>query len=203
MKEIAPRRRSNTSASTTSNQTRPVSRASTTSVNTTDENTIQTLQHGPDSPQRAAVPEVINANLQYSPEEMITRSQQQLTNPNHQYVIDPSLHRVLQRDSKSHMEGRPEDSSDAALQPLGLVQSFQERESQSFLSAHEGSPDNASGGEVKVKKGSASSIANDQELKRLYQENKTRTLRDVADSVLQEERGPRSEKTKQIFAMIW
>ena len=61
----------------------------------------------------------------------------------------------------------------------------------------------AGNGNSKKKKGSASSIANDQELKRLYQENKTRTLRDVASSVLQEERGPRAEKTKQIFGMIW
>lgn len=197
------RARSNTSGSTTSNQTRPVSRASTTSVNTTDENAAQSLQHGPNAPQMATATFPIDGSAQFSAEELITRSQQQLTNPHYGYAADSSLHRPAQLDSKSDVISGPDGPPDAAMQPISLVQSFQDRESQSFLSAKEGSPDNASGGEVKIKKGSASSIANDQELKRLYQENKHRNLRDVADSVLQEERGPRSEKTKQIFAMIW
>lgn len=197
------RGRSNTSGSTTSNQTRPLSRASTTSVNTTDENLAQTLEHAPDASQRTIATVSIGGIAKYSPEEMITRSQQQLTNPNQAYAIDPSLQRPAQPDSKSDMELEPNGLPDATLQPHIQLQSFQDREGQSFFSVNEGLPDNAGGGDVKVKKGSASSIANDQELKRLYQENKTRTLRNVADSVLQEERGPRSEKTKQIFAMIW
>ena len=53
------------------------------------------------------------------------------------------------------------------------------------------------------KKGSSSSIANDIELRKLFNENSHRSLRDVADQVLLNERGPKSEKTKQIFAMIW
>jgi len=58
-------------------------------------------------------------------------------------------------------------------------------------------------GEIRKKKGSASSIANDQELRRLFAENKHRDLKDVASAVLANERGPKSEKTKQIFAMNW
>lgn len=58
-------------------------------------------------------------------------------------------------------------------------------------------------GETKRKKGSASSIANDQELRRLFAENNHRDLKDVASAVLANERGPKSEKTKQIFAMNW
>ena len=57
--------------------------------------------------------------------------------------------------------------------------------------------------DIRKKKGSASSIANDQELRRLFKENHQRTLKDIAGSVLQNERGPKSEKTKQIFAMNW
>lgn len=53
------------------------------------------------------------------------------------------------------------------------------------------------------KKGSASSLANDLELRRLFKENHHRSLKEVASSVLANERGPRSEKTKQIFAMNW
>lgn len=56
---------------------------------------------------------------------------------------------------------------------------------------------------AKKKKGSASSIANDLELRRLFRENQGRSLNEVAAQVLSNERGPKSEKTKQIFAMIW
>lgn len=58
-------------------------------------------------------------------------------------------------------------------------------------------------GDGRKKKGSASSIANDIELKKLFRENVGRSLKDVAAQVLANERGPRSEKTKQIFAMLW
>lgn len=55
----------------------------------------------------------------------------------------------------------------------------------------------------KKKKGSASSIANDLELRKLFRENVGRSLKEVAAQVLSNERGPRSEKNKQIFAMLW
>ena len=63
--------------------------------------------------------------------------------------------------------------------------------------------DDGAGGESRKKKGSASSIANDIELRKLFQENQGRPLIDVAAQVITHERGPKSEKTKQIFAMLW
>lgn len=70
-------------------------------------------------------------------------------------------------------------------------------------SNREQAPDDAAAGEAKKKKGSASSIANDQELRKLFRENHHRDLKEVASQVLVHERGPKSEKTKQIFAMNW
>ena len=55
----------------------------------------------------------------------------------------------------------------------------------------------------KKPKSSNTGQANDQELRRLFQENRHRDLKEVASSVLANERGPKAEKTKQIFAMIW
>ena len=63
--------------------------------------------------------------------------------------------------------------------------------------------DESGNGDMRKKKGSASSIANDQELRRLFAENNHRDLKEVASAVLANERGPKSEKTKQIFAMNW
>ena len=156
----------------------------------------------------AAAPVLINGSVQYSTEEMFTGAQQQINNPHEQHAIDPSLQKQKTQQNTPiarEMSIGPVQTSvsDVPIQPMSHLQSFYDKENESFVSVNDGSQDESGAGNLKKKKGSASSIANDQELKRLYQENKTRTLRDVADSVLQEERGPRSEKTKQIFAMIW
>lgn len=58
-------------------------------------------------------------------------------------------------------------------------------------------------GEVKKKKGAASSATNDKELREMLAKNDGRSLRDVAAEVLATERTPRAEKTKQLFAMLW
>jgi regulatory factor X, other len=54
------------------------------------------------------------------------------------------------------------------------------------------------------KKGSATSLANDAELRRLVHQYQGQTLKDVAAEVQQNEGGGgRSEKAKQVFAMLW
>lgn len=82
--------------------------------------------------------------------------------------------------------------------------SFEAKEGQFPVNLNdEQTQDDVAPGETRKKKGSASSIANDQELRKLFRENGHRDLKDVASEVLVHERGPRSEKTKQIFAMNW
>ena len=49
------------------------------------------------------------------------------------------------------------------------------------------------------KKGAASTLANDNELRRLFRENEGKDLTELAAQVLEK----RSEKTKQIFGMLW
>lgn len=81
--------------------------------------------------------------------------------------------------------------------------SFNGQENQLLESMMDEAQDDPAAGEGKKKKGSASSITNDLELRRLFRENQGRSLKDVAAQVLANERGPKSEKTKQIFAMLW
>lgn len=135
---------------------------------------------------------------------MITRSEQQLTNPSREYTIDPIL--------QEHVVGPRAMSVDHVyngvhngMRPLrNHDQSFESQERHFVMGFNdEQTQDDAGLGETRKKKGSASSIANDQELRRLFRENHHRDLNDVAASVLANERGPRSEKTKQIFAMNW
>jgi regulatory factor X len=55
----------------------------------------------------------------------------------------------------------------------------------------------------KRKKGASASQANDVELRRLFKANEHRDLRDVAMEVLKDNKGPKSEKAKQVFGMLW
>jgi regulatory factor X, other len=72
----------------------------------------------------------------------------------------------------------------------------------------EGSPapedSNNENGGAKRRKGAASSMANDQELRRLLAQYQRKTLKDVAIEVQKNEGGGgKSEKAKQVFAMLW
>lgn len=53
------------------------------------------------------------------------------------------------------------------------------------------------------RKGSAATATNDKELRELLSRNEERGLKDVAQEVIQKERTPQAEKTKQLFAMLW
>lgn len=55
----------------------------------------------------------------------------------------------------------------------------------------------------KRRKGSAVTATNDKELREMLAKNEGRPLRDVAQEVIQKERTPMAEKTKQLFAMLW
>lgn len=57
--------------------------------------------------------------------------------------------------------------------------------------------------EDKRRKGSAVTATNDKELREMLSRNEGRPLPEVAQEVIQKERTPMAEKTKQLFAMLW
>ena len=59
------------------------------------------------------------------------------------------------------------------------------------------------GHDDKRRKGSAVTATNDKELREMLAKNENRPLKDVAQEVIQKERTPLAEKTKQLFAMLW
>lgn len=54
-----------------------------------------------------------------------------------------------------------------------------------------------------AKPGSRSSANNELEMRQLFVSNQSRTLQDVAEELHGNERGPNSERTRQVFAMLW
>ena len=57
--------------------------------------------------------------------------------------------------------------------------------------------------EDRRRKNSTATATNDKELRELLARNESRVLKDVAQEVIQKERTPQAEKTKQLFAMLW
>ncbi|KAL6713066.1 hypothetical protein ACLMJK_009187 [Lecanora helva] len=199
-----PRARSSTSGSTVSNRPRPVSRASTTSLNTPNPQPGQLQRHASENPHIPPRHGSHPPQLSNLSEGMVSKAGQRLISTNNSYAIDPSLQnsqsgpRAMSVDhSYDGHHGQMESGTDYPYP-------FESRESQIPTNFNDEPNQEDSGvGEFKKKKGSASSIANDQELRKLFRENHHRDLKEVAAEVLAHERGPRSEKTKQIFAMNW
>jgi regulatory factor X, other len=194
------RSRSNTSSSTKASG-RPKSRASTTSTQSA------TTQLHPD---QNTPTETFAFNLHHhqqthplnhDPEEMIRQSAHQLTNPHQGFVLDPAL-----RDpNHPNLPFPSEQAYSIHNMPPGVHGMPYQAYDGMDHSVHENmTEEQASDGPAsKRKKGSATTIANDIELRRLYRENEGKSLEDMAKEVLTHERGAKSEKSKQIFAMLW
>ena len=93
--------------------------------------------------------------------------------------------------------------------PIGLPQNQQIHHVRQASEQFEGSPapedsENPDNNSVKRRPKSGSSLANDEELKRLLAQHVGKTLKDVAADVQRNEgAGGKSEKAKQVFAMLW
>ena len=198
------RERSSTSTSAASNRPRPISRASTTSLNTHGAQSVQQYRHASESTNLPLSQKSYPHPLHYTTDSAIRRSEQHVVTPDAGYIIDPSLQypatgaRAMSVDhvyNSQHEDTRPSINHQYAFEP---------KESQFRTTFNdEQNQEDTGTGDLKKKKGSASSIANDQELRKLFRENHHRDLKEIAAEVLANERGPRSEKTKQIFAMNW
>ena len=198
----ASRPRSTTSVSNASTRPRPLSRASTSSVHTTIDPSIQGTRNSLQRSFSQSYMPQQSGSVSVSPEEMISRSECQLKNPDQNPKVDGSYH-----PDDPHSRAMSVDTAYSGNQdtfPVHLTHSY----THDGQSAHDLASMNDKGQQneparVKKPKGGASNVANEQELRRLFREHCHRDLRDVAISVLANERGPKSEKTKQIFAMNW
>ncbi|KZF22579.1 hypothetical protein L228DRAFT_128965 [Xylona heveae TC161] len=214
MSAHAARSRSSTSVSSRGHR-RPLSRASTTSFHST--NTQVSQHNAADASFGIAQQHPQDANtFPYTHEEgLILQSAPQLTNP-HGFVLDPALHGGMPHGMSYPAEGTFAENMAVAPSHPQPYPSFEDTQHAMFhahnaaaaaaaaasrsASVVDMKPDDTT---IKPKKGSSSSIANDNELRRLHRENKGRSIKEVACEVLANERGPKAEKTKQVFAMLW
>lgn len=147
---------------------------------------------------------------QMTPNDMAINStpQMQSTQP---YDLDPNLGNII---SGHGMSYRPDYKMDTNHQPQ--QQPLSEQYNQTFTdgdsqmvegrSDEQDEADSVAGGGGATgqgKKASKSSAANELEMRQLFNTNKHRTLPDVAMELHGNERGPQSERQRQVFAMLW
>ena len=142
---------------------------------------------------------------QMTPEDMVIQSASQLQNPR-EYDIDPALDGGQTQDLTYPQENQynPE-SSRQSLPGDNYGPTYGEGDSQMLegRSDEQDDLDSLAGAGGPAKKAIKSSAANELEMRQLFQSNKHRTLPEIATELHGNERGPQSERQRQVFAMLW
>ncbi|KAJ9612421.1 hypothetical protein H2200_004018 [Cladophialophora chaetospira] len=205
---------------------RPKSRASTSSLQSVGVGSaFQPAQHPHPHPQQAddaSIPLDQNAYFMQhashptagmygpNPDEVMMHYQHQHL---HQQSIDPATGMPHEMGTRPMSQQGFQEMQQYPMQyPHGLPPYSVGAQHMHHMRHHseqfEGSPapedSNNENGGAKRRKGAASSMANDQELRRLLAQYQGKTLKEVAAEVQKNEgAGGKSEKAKQVFAMLW
>ena len=141
---------------------------------------------------------------QMSPEEILMHSATQLQNPR-KYEIDPALHTQQHAQGMNfhgHGHYQPEHNRQSLPADYGAVYA-EDSHMLETRSDEQDEIDSTAGVAGPAKKGAKSSAANELEMRQLFQSNRHRTLPEVAQDLHGNERGPQSERQRQVFAMLW
>lgn len=133
------------------------------------------------------------------------QSASQLRDPR-EYGIDPALGAAVNHTlGHSHDGTYRAENGRRSLPADGYGTSFMDDDSPMLegRSDEQDDVDSLAGVNGAPKKASKSSAANELEMRQLFQNNKHRTLPEVATELHGNERGPQSERTRQVFAMLW
>ncbi|KAH6626393.1 hypothetical protein B0J18DRAFT_139962 [Chaetomium sp. MPI-SDFR-AT-0129] len=186
---------------------RPRSRGSTTSIHsaTTQANVEHSFADSADVyssqwlPNNASHPrELPNGTAQMTPEDLLLASQLQ---ESRDFGQDPSLNAPLQNVSFHHHSHSMSRQSLSAESFAGNT-SFADDSQMLDRDVNEDG-DSFHGMAPATKSGARSNANNEIEMRQLFHANKHRTLEEVAHELLGNDRGPNSERARQVFAMLW
>lgn len=137
---------------------------------------------------------------QLSPEDMILQAAGHMQSANHDFGMDggmgaPMGHHMQYQQQQHAMSRHP-----LPADQFGANASFTEGDSQML-----DRDDNEEGDSLNLgaSKPARSSANNELEMRQLFSSNRHRNLQDVAGELHGNERGPNSERTRQVFAMLW
>ncbi|KAL4942130.1 hypothetical protein BDV06DRAFT_169360 [Aspergillus oleicola] len=203
------------------NSRRPRSRGSTASIHSTTTQQTQDQQLTDGFPQFFPTQASAGSNVfGNNPEDIIMRFGQQLSHPVNGTSLDPTMQDAHQPvmpkadDFPNHAihghhlshhalhSGLPTHGMPGVTIPQ--YQSMYDSGIENHLPDHILDDHDGSEAGLKKKKGSSSSLANDNELRKLLRQYEGYTLKQMAAEVLKHEgAGGKAEKVKQVFAMIW
>jgi regulatory factor X len=137
--------------------------------------------------------ELVGGPNQMTPEALLMASQLHLDGP-----MNASMQSVAFSHHQSHSISRHSMSADSFAGNTSFADDSQmmDRDANDDNDSFVGAPGNS-------KSGSRSSANNEMEMRQLFTANKHRNLEDVAEELHGNERGPNSERTRQVFAMLW
>ena len=186
---------------------RPRSRGSTASIHsaTTQANVEHSFAESADVYSAQWMPsnaghqrELANGSAQMTPEDLLLASQLQASRD---FGTDPPVNAPIQNVSfhhHSHSMSRQSLSADSFAGNTSFADDSQmlDRDVNDDGDSFHGLP-------VPTKSGPRSNANNEIEMRQLFQCNKHRTLEEVAHELLGNDRGPNSERARQVFAMLW
>ncbi|KAI1944110.1 hypothetical protein LOZ66_000700 [Ophidiomyces ophidiicola] len=215
------RSRSNTAASKLGRP--PRSRGSTASIQSCSTQYLPEQQQVPDGYEPYLRSQFAPSQPAYhgNPEEMIMRFGDQLANSTNGAVLDPALqenHNSVKPRMDIHYQHHDIHGHNISAHGLptelaqhgitgdihsthypGLFEGVENQIPEHILDGNDGSEQGP-----RKKRGTSSSIANDNELRRLLRQYDGYTLQQMAAEVQKHEgAGGKSEKVKQVFAMVW
>lgn len=137
-----------------------------------------------------------NAHSQMTPEDLLLASQLSGRDFSMEAPVNASLQNVSFH--HAHSVSRQSLSAESFTGNTSFADDSQmpDRDGNDDNDSFVGAPGNA-------KPGSRSSANNELEMRQLFNANKHRNLQDVAEELHGNERGPNSERTRQVFAMLW
>lgn len=141
---------------------------------------------------------------QMTAEDMVIHSASQLQNPRG-YDLDPSLTGINHHHPMVYPQEQQykPDASHQSMPADGFGANYGEGDSQVMEARSDEQDEVDSVAGAPAKKASKSSAANELEMRQLFQANKHRSLPEVATELHGNERGPQSERQRQVFAMLW
>ncbi|KAL2126921.1 hypothetical protein VTI74DRAFT_11605 [Chaetomium olivicolor] len=142
--------------------------------------------------------ELPNGSTQMTPEDLLLASQLQASRD---FSIEPPVSQSIQSVSfhhHAHSMSRQSLSADSFAGNTSFADDSQ-------MLDRDGNEDGDSlhGLPAPARSGSRSNANNEMEMRQLFHSNKHRSLQDVAQELHGNERGPNSERTRQVFAMLW
>ncbi|KAI9158769.1 Transcriptional regulator RFX1 [Paramyrothecium foliicola] len=189
---------------------RPQSRASTTSIHsvttqpTMDQSAFadtSDIYAGQWIPNDQAHHKVLSAAPQMTPEDLILQAADHMQNAAQEFSMDGSMSAPMGHAMQYHQQHHPMVRHPLPAEQFGANASFTE-DSQMLDRDEDGDSMVGMVGPAKSTSG-RSSANNELEMRQLFSANRHRNLQEVAGELHGNERGPNSERTRQVFAMLW